>query len=71
MWAVFAVALALASLHVTWRALAAADFAYPVLYDVLGLGATIDRYGPANDVRPGFHRPSRAERERIFAAIAR
>jgi len=70
-WALFAVALALASLHVTWRALAAVDFGYPVFYDVLGLGATIDRYGPENDVRPGFHRTSRAERERIFAAIAR
>ncbi len=70
LWALFALALAIASLFVAWRALAAVDFAYPVLYDALGLGATIERYGPDNDVRPGFHRTTRAERERIFAAIA-
>jgi len=70
LWALFALALALASLFVAWRALAAVDFGYPLLYDALGLGATIERYGPQNDVRPGFHRTTRAERERIFAAIA-
>lgn len=60
----------LSSLFVAWRALAAVDFAYPVLYDALELGATIERYGPDNDVRPGFHRTTRAERERVFAEIA-
>ena len=69
-WSAFALALALASLFLAWRALAAVDFAYPVLYDALGLGQTIERYGPRNEVRPGFHRTDRAERERVFAAIA-
>lgn len=68
-WGLFALALAVAGLFVTWRALAAVDFGYPVLYDLLGLGETIERYGPRNEVRPGFHRTARAERERVFAAI--
>ncbi len=70
LWSLFALAIVLSSLFIAWRGLAAVDFAYPVLYDALGLGATIERYGPENDVRPGFHRTTRAERERIFAAIA-
>ena len=69
-WTLFTLALAVASLFLGWRALAAVDFAYPVFYDLLDLGETIERYGPQNDVRPGFHRTSRAERERVFAAIA-
>lgn len=68
-WGLFTLALVVAALFVTWRALAAVDFAYPVFYDLLGLGQTIERYGPQNDVRPGFHRTSRAERERVFGAI--
>ena len=36
-WGLFGAALALASLFVAWRLLAAVDFAYPVLYDALGI----------------------------------
>ncbi|MGQ0697612.1 MAG: lipoprotein intramolecular transacylase Lit [Panacagrimonas sp.] len=61
--------LVAASLFLAWRALAAMDFAYPLLYDTLGIEQTIERYGPANPVRPGFHETTREERERLFAGI--
>lgn len=64
-------ALVSASLFLAWRALAAVDFAYPLLYDVTGIEQTIQRYGPVNRIRPGFQTTSRAERERLFAGIAR
>ena len=70
-WTLFACALGLGSLFVGWRVLAAFDFGYPVLYDVLDIDATIARYAPDNEERPGFERTDRTERERLFAAIAR
>jgi len=69
-WILFGIALALGSLFVAWRALAAVDFAYPLLYDALSIDRTIARYGPQNHVRPDFQMTDRAERERLFAAIA-
>ncbi|MGQ0501948.1 MAG: lipoprotein intramolecular transacylase Lit [Panacagrimonas sp.] len=63
-------ALVAASLFLAWRALAACQFAYPLLYEVTGIEQTIQRYGPANRVRPGFQLTTRAERERLFAGIA-
>jgi len=68
-WLTFGLALGLASLFIAWRSLAAVDFAYPLLYDVLSIDATIARYAPRNEVRPGFQYTDRAERERLFAAI--
>lgn len=68
-WGLFGIALALASLFIAWRALAAVDFAYPLLYDALSIDATIARYGPENHVRPRFQITDRAERERLFGAI--
>lgn len=61
----------LASLYLAWRALAAADFLYPLWYDVAGIGAHIDRYAPQNRYREGFGETSRAERIALFAAIGR
>lgn len=68
-WSAFAAAFVGAVLFLTWRLLAAFDFAYPVFYDVLDLGATIERYGPDNERRSGFHRTGRDERERVFGAL--
>ncbi|MDZ7747428.1 MAG: hypothetical protein U5K43_00035 [Halofilum sp. (in: g-proteobacteria)] len=67
-WCLFGLVLGLASVALAWRMLAV-DFAYPVLYDLLDIGATIERYGPENEVRPGFQRTARGERERVFGAI--
>jgi hypothetical protein len=66
---VFGVALGIAALFLSWRGLAAVDFAYPVFYDALAIDATIEREGPRNSLRPGFHRTGRGERERLFGAI--
>ena len=46
------------------------NFAYPLLYDVIGVEQTIAKTGPQNLIRPGFHTTTRAERERVFAGIA-
>lgn len=69
-WGGLGMAIVVAALFVGWRALAAADFGYPVFYELLDIERTIATYGPENDTRPGFHATSEAERERIFAAIA-
>lgn len=60
----------LASLYLSWRTLAAADFLYPVLYGPAGIGEHIDTYAPENRYRDGFGHTTRAEREALFSAIA-
>jgi hypothetical protein len=60
----------LASLYLSWRTLAALDFLYPWLYDMAGVGAHIDLYGPENRYKRGFGDTTREEREALFAAIA-
>lgn len=67
---VWGLSLVLCSLFIAWRALAAMNFAYPLLYDVIGIEQTIAKTGPQNRIRPGFHTTTRAERERVFAGIA-
>lgn len=68
-WFVFAGALLIASLFVSWQALAAFDFAYPVWHEALGIDGTIARYGPENRWRQGFEQTTPSERARLFAAI--
>lgn len=68
-WSVFTVALLVASLYVSWQALAGFDFGYPVWHEVLGIGDTIARYGPDNRWREGFEQTTPVERARLFAAI--
>lgn len=69
LWAGFGLLLTVAVFFASWRLLAAFDFAYPVFYDLLAIGQTIERYGPENPVRPGFQWTTRAERERLFGEI--
>lgn len=69
--ALFLAAALLASLYLSWRLLAAADFLYPLWYDMAEIGAHIDRYAPQNRYRDGFGDTSRAERIAAFAAIGR
>jgi hypothetical protein len=61
----------LASLYLAWRLLAAADFLYPLWYDVAEIGAHIDEFAPQNRYRDRFGDTDRAAREAAFAAIAR
>lgn len=59
----------LVSLGAAWHLLAAADFLYPMWYDVADIGEHIDEFGPQNRYRYGFHLTTRAERERLFGEI--
>lgn len=68
--ATFIAAALLASLYLSWRVLAAADFLYPWLYDVAEIGAHIDEFAPQNRYRERFEETTREERVRLFAAIA-
>jgi hypothetical protein len=60
----------LASLYVAWRILAAADFLYPLWYDVAEIGAHIDEFAPQNRYRDRFGDTGRGAREAAFASIA-
>lgn len=68
-WCVFAVALLVASLFVSWQVLAGFDFAYPIWHDLLGIDETVSRYGPENRWRQDFEQTTPGERARLFAAI--
>lgn len=59
----------LAALFIAWGGLAEVDYAYGLWYEVLDIGAAIDRYGPENRYRRGFEHTTREERLRLFAAI--
>ena len=61
----------LASLFLSWRVLAAADFLFPVWYEVADIGAHIEEFGPQNRYRDRFEETSRAARLEAFAAIGR
>ncbi len=68
-WFLLALAVIIASLFLTWRVLAAADFAYPWFHQLLDIEATVAEYGPRNERRPGFERTDADERARLFGAI--
>ena len=61
----------LASLFLSWRALAAADFLFPLWYDVADIGAHIEEFGPQNRYRDKFEETSQSARLEAFAAIGR
>lgn len=57
------------SLFIAWQLLSSVNFAYGVIYDWAQIDAAIAQYGPENRYKKGLETTSRAERERIFAAI--
>lgn len=57
------------ALSISWLILTANDFSYGFWHDYGGIGEAIDRYGPENKYRSGFHLTSKAEREALFAGI--
>lgn len=57
------------ALAVSWLILVAVNFSYGFWHDYGGVGEAIDRYGPENKFRSGFHLTSKAERETLFAGI--
>lgn len=68
-WPLLVAAVLVASLFVTWRALAAFDFAYPGLHGLLDIEATVAEYAPRNEQRRGFERTDAREHARLFGAI--
>jgi len=62
-------AAALGALWLAWRVLAAADFLYPVWYDVIDVHGHIEHFGPQNRYKEDFETTTRAERARLFAEI--
>ncbi|MEX1080915.1 MAG: DUF1461 domain-containing protein [Halofilum sp. (in: g-proteobacteria)] len=69
-WAAAALAVVFASAYAGWRLLAAGDFGYGAAYALLDINATIERYGPENAQRPGFHTTGYPQRAYIFGEIA-
>ena len=59
----------LAALWLAWLLVAQWNFFYTVWYDWLAIDHTIAEYGPQNRYRQDFEQTSRAERERLLAAL--
>lgn len=68
-WILLALTVVVASLFVSWRLLAAFDFAYPWLHGLLEIEATVAEYAPRNEQRSGFEHTGAAEHARLFGAI--
>lgn len=57
------------SLFSAWQLLSSINFAYPVLYDLIGIDETIAVYGPQNRFKKGIVLTTRDERIRLFSTI--
>lgn len=57
------------SVVIAWYALSAVNFAFPLLYDEVGIGENISQFGPRNKYKQGFEHTTRAEHERLFSEI--
>ncbi len=56
-------------MYISWHALAAVNFGYPLWHEVLNIEETIQTHGPKNTKRPLFHHTDKSEHERLFAFI--
>lgn len=61
----------LVALALSWALLAMANFSYGLWHDHGGIGAAIDRYGPENKYRAGFHLTTKEQRQELFAGIVK
>jgi len=68
-WTLLVITVVIASLFVTWRVLAAFDFAYPWFHQLLDIESTVATYAPRNEYRSGFERTDAREHARLFGAI--
>lgn len=59
------------SLVFAWYGLSAVNFAFPVVYEMAGIGENIAQYAPQNRYKRGFELTTRVEHERLFAEIVR
>ena len=67
--AFFVISLVWSAGFLAWVSLAAVDFAYPLLYDVMDIDGHIEHYGPQNRFKSGFESTSREEQLALFAGI--
>ncbi len=68
-WGLLLGLVLMAALSVGWELMAWQNFGYRWLHELIGIGATIDHYGPLNLSHPNFHLTSVDERVRLFAGI--
>lgn len=57
------------SLFAAWQLSSSVNFAYPLLYDLIGIDETIAVYGPRNRFKKDIILTTRDERIRLFSAI--
>jgi uncharacterized membrane protein len=69
-WGFFLILSFIITLPVSWWLLAKVDFAYPVLYESIGIPAHIDQYAPRNyKGKLHFEQTSKGERISLFHEI--
>lgn len=59
------------SLFSAWQVWAATDFGFAWLYDVVGIDANVNEYGPQNRYKKDFAQTTREERLRLFSVVAK
>ncbi len=70
-WGFYLLLTFLATLPVSWWVLSNADFAYPVLYDQIGVAEHIERYAPKNNKQKlGFELTSKEKRLELFHQVS-
>lgn len=57
------------SMFCAWKLLSSINFAYPLLYEMIGIDETIAEYGPQNRFKKGIVLTTRDERIRLFSTI--
>lgn len=57
------------ALAMSWLLLASMNFSYPIWLDHMGVSEAIDRFGPENNFKKGFHKTTREQRVELFEAI--
>jgi uncharacterized membrane protein len=69
-WGFYLLLTFLATLPVSWWVLSNTDFAYPVLYDQIGVAEHIERYAPKNNKHKlGFELTSKEKRLELFHQV--
>lgn len=65
----FILSLTISAFTLAWHSLRVADFAYPMLYEIMSIDEHIAKWGPRNRFRDGFETTEREQHFAYFAAI--
>ena len=69
-WGLFLVLTFVITLPISWWGLKKVDFAYPVLYEPMGIAKHIEKYAPQNTQhKKGFEQTTKAERLDLFHGV--